>query len=55
MGAYPTTEDEVRDYAGKLLGFSDTDNFIARAGVGQVTTLRQLGYGWIMLASKTES
>lgn len=44
MGAYPTTEDEVRDYAGKLLGFSDTDNFIARAGVGQVTTLRQLGY-----------
>ncbi|WP_026430947.1 HsdM family class I SAM-dependent methyltransferase [Schaalia georgiae] len=44
MGAYPTTEDEVREYAGSVLGFSSIDTSIVKAGVGQVTTLKQLGF-----------
>ena len=35
------TEDEVRDKAGKVLGFKNEDNVIA--GVGQLTTFNQLG------------
>lgn len=39
MNSY--TEDEVRDKAGKILGFKNTDNAIS--GVGQLTTFNQLG------------
>ena len=35
------TEDEVRDKAGKILGFKNGDN--VKAGVGQLTTFNQLG------------
>lgn len=38
------TEDEVRDHAGKLLGFDNVDPNDARAGVGQITTLKSLGF-----------
>lgn len=44
MAAYPTTEDEVREHAGKVLGFEKIDTSNARAGVGQITTLKQLGF-----------
>lgn len=36
------TEDKVRDKAGKLLGFKDTETAIS--GVGQITTFNQLGF-----------
>jgi hypothetical protein ELI_2923 len=36
------TEDEVRDYAGKILGFEDSES--TRSGVGQLTTFNQLGF-----------
>lgn len=41
---YPTTEDEVRDRAGQLLGLGRVDSKEARAGVGQITTLKSLGF-----------
>ena len=44
MTAYPTTEDEVREHAGKVLGFDKIDPSITKAGVGQITTLKQLGF-----------
>lgn len=44
MSSYPITEDEVREYAGKALGFNNTDSSVARSGVGQITTLKQLGF-----------
>ena len=36
------TEDQVRDEAGKILGFEDSD--VAQSGVGQITTFNQLGF-----------
>ena len=44
MAPRSTTEDEVRDCASRTLGFNTTDPHIARAGVGQITTLNQLGF-----------
>lgn len=44
LSNYPTTEDEVRDRAGRLLGLNDIDPKEARAGVGQITTLKSLGF-----------
>lgn len=44
MSPYPVTEDEVREQAGRTLGFSDANPTVARAGVGQITTLKQLGF-----------
>lgn len=44
MSPYPTTEDEVREHAGTILGFSKVDTSAVRAGVGQITTLKQLGF-----------
>lgn len=40
----PVTEDEVRAYAGKVLGFEGVDQRIAKAGVGQITTFNSLGF-----------
>ena len=36
------TEDKVRESAGKILGFEDTDT--AKSGVGQLTSFNQLGF-----------
>ena len=36
------TEDKVRDKAGKILGFKDTETAIS--DVGQITTFNQLGF-----------
>jgi len=36
------TEDKVRDKAGKILGFKDTET--ATSGVGQITSFNQLGF-----------
>ena len=36
------TEDQVRENAGKILGFGDTDT--AKSGVGQITTFNNLGF-----------
>ena len=36
------TEDEVRDQAGKILGFKNSEN--VNAGVGQLTSFNQLGF-----------
>lgn len=44
MNSLPTTEDEVRARAGQLLGLDDVDKKIAQAGVGQLTTFKQLGF-----------
>ncbi|MDH2456111.1 N-6 DNA methylase [Corynebacterium bovis] len=44
MSQTPSTEDEVRAYAGKILGFDSVDPKVAQAGVGQITTMRQLGF-----------
>lgn len=44
MSTPPTTEDEVRDHAGRLLGFTHTDASLAQAGVGQTTTFKQLDF-----------
>lgn len=41
MGKFKT-EDEVRTYAGQILGFQDTAN--CKSGVGQITTFKQLGF-----------
>ena len=54
------TEDEVRDKAREILGFSDNDN--VRSGVGQLTTFNQLGFvgvadkpdGWYLPKNHTE-
>lgn len=44
MTPNPRTEDEVRQRADTVLGLSDVDTSTARAGVGQITTLKQLGF-----------
>ena len=44
MANYPNTEDEVREYAGKILGLGDTDTKEAISGVGQITNFRSLGF-----------
>ena len=36
------TEDQVRDKAGKILDFQDTET--AKSGVGQITSFNQLGF-----------
>lgn len=36
------TEDQVRDYANQILGFTDTET--AKAGVGQLTSFSKLGF-----------
>ncbi|EIA1554683.1 N-6 DNA methylase [Vibrio parahaemolyticus] len=36
------TEDQIRDQAGKTLGFQDTET--AKSGVGQITSFNQLGF-----------
>ncbi len=54
------TEDEVRDNAGKTLGFENSTS--AKAGVGQLTSFNQLGFsgvkdrpdGWYLPKRKTE-
>lgn len=38
------TEDEVRTKAGQLLGFDDVDSKNARGRVGQIATLKSLGF-----------
>lgn len=38
------TEDEVRSKADSLLGLSGVDSKVAKSGVGQITTMRQLGF-----------
>ncbi|KQB84057.1 HsdM family class I SAM-dependent methyltransferase [Corynebacterium oculi] len=38
------TEDQVREYAGKILGFESVDPKTAKAGVGQITTMKTLGF-----------
>jgi len=53
------TEDRVRESAGKILGFKDTDTAIS--GVGQITSFNQLGFigvkdrpdGWYLPNEKT--
>ena len=40
MGEY-LTEDEVRENAGKILGFTKLKH--GKCGVGQITTFNQLG------------
>lgn len=44
LSPYPMTEDEVRERAGEILGFGKVDSSAVRAGVGQITTLRRLGF-----------
>jgi type I restriction-modification system DNA methylase subunit len=56
------TEDQVRDHASKILGFAEVPITIARSGVGQITTMKQLGFigdgisnkpdGWYLPADK---
>lgn len=38
------TEDEARDFANAVLGLSGVSPQIAKSGVGQITTMRQLGF-----------
>ena len=38
------TEDQIRDRASKLLGLANVDSKVARSGVGQITTMKQLGF-----------
>lgn len=40
----PTTEDEVREYAGKVLELGTVSSKEAFSGVGQITTLKSLGF-----------
>lgn len=40
----PLTEDQVRAKAGDLLQLNDVDTKMAAAGVGQITTFKQLGF-----------
>lgn len=44
MAYLPTTEDEVRDYAGKVLELESSLSKDATSGVGQITTLKSLGF-----------
>lgn len=44
MSNLPTTEDEVRAHAGHVLGLKDVDKTVARADVGQITTMNSLGF-----------
>ena len=44
MAFRPTTEDEVRDYAGKVLELGTSNSKDALSGVGQITTLKSLGF-----------
>ncbi|CAB0768610.1 N-6 DNA methylase [Corynebacterium diphtheriae bv. mitis] len=44
MAYLPTTEDEVRDYAGKILELGSSTSKNATSGVGQITTLKSLGF-----------
>jgi len=38
------TEDQVRSEAGRILGFDEVDPKEAQAGVGQITTMKSLGF-----------
>ncbi|MCZ4541281.1 N-6 DNA methylase [Dietzia kunjamensis] len=38
------TEDQVRDLANQILGLSGVPTSVANSGVGQITTLKQLGF-----------
>ena len=38
------TEDQVRDHASEVLGLTGVPRRIAKSGVGQITTMRQLGF-----------
>lgn len=38
------TEDEVRDRANLVVGLSNVDRNVAQSGVGQITTMKQLGF-----------
>ncbi|CAH0158981.1 Restriction enzyme BgcI subunit alpha [Arthrobacter sp. Bi83] len=38
------TEDQVRDQASEILGLAGVSSKIAQSGVGQITTLKQLGF-----------
>lgn len=38
------TEDEVRDRANSIIGLSGVDRKVAQSGVGQITTMKQLGF-----------
>lgn len=40
----PQTEDEVRSLADSVLGLSGVDPKTAKSGVGQITTMKQLGF-----------
>ncbi|MBQ3838264.1 MAG: hypothetical protein II814_14210 [Treponema sp.] len=54
------TEDQVRDNAGKILGFENTEN--VDSGVGQLTTFNNLGFkviidkpdGWYLPKDKKQ-
>ena len=43
------TEDEVRDYAKKVLGFDDNEKDV-KQGAGQTTTFNQLGFKGIKIS-----
>lgn len=44
MGVEGMTEDQVRSLAEKILGLADVPASEATSGVGQITTMRQLGF-----------
>ncbi|MDN3311761.1 N-6 DNA methylase [Microbacterium oryzae] len=39
------TEDQVRDKASEILGLAGVSPKVAQSGVGQITTMKQLGFG----------
>lgn len=39
-----STEDQARDLANAVLGLSDVPPSVAKSGVGQITTMKQLGF-----------
>lgn len=48
------TEDQVRDLAGSTLGLSGIPRNVANSGVGQITTLKQLGFRGSGAANKPD-
>jgi type I restriction-modification system DNA methylase subunit len=44
MTDFGMTEDEVRSKADSILGLSGVDPKVAKSGVGQITTMKQLGF-----------
>ncbi|MDO4026490.1 HsdM family class I SAM-dependent methyltransferase [Clavibacter michiganensis] len=44
MNTMKLTEDQVRSLADSTLGLSGVSNIVANSGVGQITTMKQLGF-----------